>query len=91
MVDALRALIRQNADETTDRSEKCSVTCLSKNNDVGDNSVLRLVTEIHNFFPRHTISRTTKLNYKRDSLKLKRVAQLNGVHWETKEDGQTTF
>ena len=31
------------------------------------------------------------LNYKRDSLKLKRSCTVNGVHWETKENRQTTF
>ena len=50
MVDALSALIRQNADETTRLKREVQRDLLVKKNDVGDKSVLRLVTDIHIFF-----------------------------------------
>ena len=53
MVDALSALIRQNADETTRLKREVQRDLLVKKNDVGDKSVLRLVTDIHIFSKTH--------------------------------------
>ena len=74
-------------DETTDWKGEVKRDLLVNNNDVRDKSVLWLVTEIYiikiNTFREDTISRTTKLNYKRVLTLILKLKRSCTVKWSS--------